>query len=164
MPPRSSSQTRFIAAASAGRLARWLRLAGFDTAYHPRLPDGLLIARALKDRRVILTRSRRILDRRALPPVLVLKSEKPFEQLRQVVGEMNLTLDSRAFFSRCCFCNLVLETASRGEVREIVPPYVFKTRKEFRRCGGCRRIFWAGTHQASILRRLETLLSAEGKA
>ncbi len=162
MPPRSSSQTRFIAAASAGRLARWLRLAGFDTSYHPRLPDGLLIARAMRDRRVILTRSRRILARRALPPVLVLKSEEPFEQLRQVIVELGLTPDPREFFNRCAFCNLVLETASRDEVREIVPPYVFKTRKEYRRCRGCGRIFWAGTHQASILRRLETLLPPKG--
>jgi len=161
MPTSRNPQPKFIVDEMAGRLARWLRLAGFDTVYFSRASNGHLIGQALREGRVILTRSRSLLSRRVLPPTLVLKSEFPFEQLRQVVREMSLELDPGRFFTRCGFCNQILEAADPDEVSREVPPYVFRILRFFYRCQECGRIYWAGTHQASILPRLRALLPPE---
>ena len=157
MPTSTPSQPRFIVDGMAGRLARWLRLAGFDTVFFSRTSTGHLVGVALREGRVILTRSRRLLLRRVLPPTLVLKSEFPFEQLRLVVLEMRLELDPGRFFTRCGFCNRILESAAPDEVSREIPPYVFRTQRLFYRCRECGRIYWAGTHQTSVLRRLKAL-------
>jgi uncharacterized protein with PIN domain len=150
-------ETRFVADAMLGRLARWLRALGYDTLYFRDAPDRRLLGIALRERRRLLTRDT-ALARRAREAGLLVRAESVDAQLREVAAACSL--GRRAPLSRCLECNGALAVAPRETVRDRVPPYTFATQREFRECRGCGRVFWAGSHAAGILRRLAPYLDA----
>jgi uncharacterized protein with PIN domain len=137
-----------------GRLARWLRYMGYDAAYDAGLGDSELARRALAEERVLLTRDRELLDRWRLPGALYVASDRPEQQLRQVASSLGLAAQPRA---RCTVCNSILCDAEPREVAAQVPLYVLRHETRFTRCPGCRRVYWAGTHDR---RMRETLCRA----
>ncbi|HID95228.1 MAG TPA: hypothetical protein EYP53_04125 [Candidatus Latescibacteria bacterium] len=149
---------RFIVDDMLGRLAKWLRILGYDTCYCRRISDAELLRRAAAEHRIILTRDTRLIERIFSGNYLLIKSEDLRGQLRQVLGELNL--DTRRYlFSRCLVCNHPILPVEPEEVRGRVPSYVFQTQTEFSTCPGCERIYWKGTHYERIL---ETLKQIEG--
>jgi uncharacterized protein with PIN domain len=150
---------RFLADANVGRLARWLRAYGYDAAYAAHVDDSQLIGRALAEGRVLLTRDsglmqRRVVSRGSLPAVL-LRSDRVDDQLRQVVGELELAGD-RAL-SRCLECNVELEPRPKAEVSERLPPHVRATQVRFSECPRCGRVYWPGTHWQRMRERMGAL-------
>jgi uncharacterized protein with PIN domain len=150
---------RFLADANVGRLARWLRAYGYDAAYAAHVDDSQLIGRALAEGRVLLTRDsglmqRRVVARGSLPAVL-LRSDRVDDQLRQVVGELELAGD-RAL-SRCLECNVELEPRPKAEVSERLPPHVRATQVRFSECPRCGRVYWPGTHWQRMRERMGAL-------
>ncbi len=145
---------KFLADNMLGRLATWLRLLGYDTAYLPEADDPALARIARAEDRVLLTRDVELTRRRGVRFVLI-ESEKIEEQLRQVFHALGLS--ARQAFSRCAECNHLLDEASKDSVRGSVPPYVFQTQERFRRCARCGRVYWRGTHWASIVAHIEDL-------
>lgn len=137
-----------------GRLATWLRLLGYDTAYLPAADDHELARVARAEDRVLLTRDVELTRRRGIRFVLI-ESEIVDEQLRQVFHALGLT--ARQAFSRCAECNTPLDPASKESVGDAVPPYVFQTQERFLRCPHCRRVYWRGTHWAHMLSQIEDL-------
>ncbi len=139
---------RFAADCNVGKLARWLRVLGYDAVYHPRIADAELVRLALAEGRVVLTRDRDLTRRRVvvsgLLRAVLLEDDQVRLQLRQVVRELQLRPD-RAL-SRCLECNLELELREPAEVADRVPPYVRATQSSYSECPGCGRIYWAGTH------------------
>lgn len=135
-----------------GRLATWLRLLGYDTAYLPQADDPELARRARAEDRILLTRDVELTRRRGVHSVLV-ASERVEEQLQQLAQELHLT--ARMAFSRCAVCNAPLEEVDKGTVEGAVPPYVFQTQTHFRRCVQCHRVYWRGTHWARMLAQME---------
>jgi len=159
-PQRSSpvaGEPRFVADAMLGRLARWLRILGFDTAYRDDWADAELARCAYEDERIALTRDRRLPDEWRLPRVLVLASENTREQLRELARAFPQLGAGRAF-TRCSRCNSTLEMASRESVVGEVPPRVRQLHRSFRRCPTCRRIYWEGSHVARMRHALDELL------
>ncbi|MGH7962818.1 MAG: Mut7-C RNAse domain-containing protein [Candidatus Binatia bacterium] len=157
---------RFLADRMLGKLARWLRILGYDTAYLPQLsPEGVM-REGRRQGRVILTRDTRLLRRKGMPPFVFVHSDRFREQLRQVVDTLQLApLPSPALFSRCIKCNRVLEEVAKDEVREQVPEYVWQTQIEFHRCPECHRLYWGATHRDHVreeLRRLGFIRKSEG--
>jgi uncharacterized protein with PIN domain len=150
---------RFMADAMLGRLARWLRILGFDTAYEPDLDDGDLVRRAVRQRRIILTRDRRLPDEWRVSGVRVLGAQTPMEQLREVEAAFAICRDAQPF-TRCSRCNERLHAASSDDVGPDVPPRVLLDRKRFRRCPRCRRVYWSGSHVDRIHRALGEALPA----
>lgn len=150
-------EPRFVADAMLGRLARWLRALGYDTLYLRDAPDRRLLAIALAERRRLLTRDV-ALALRAREAGLLVRAETLDLQILEVTQACGL--GGRRALSRCLECNGVLVPAAPEAVRDRVPPYTFATRREFRVCPGCDRVFWAGTHVAGIRRRLEPYLPA----
>ena len=148
-------EPRLVADVMLGRLARWLRALGYDTLYFRDAPDRRLLAVALAEGRRLLTRDV-ALALRAREAGLLVRAEKLDLQIREVADACGLA--GRPALSRCLECNGVLVSAPLEAVRDRVPPYTFATRREFWRCSGCRRVFWAGTHVAGIRRRLEPYL------
>jgi uncharacterized protein with PIN domain len=148
------ARPKFIADCMLGKLARWLRILGYDAAYERRISDDALIARARAEDRVLLTRDTRLVARRGLPPHLLVASERPADQLRQTLRAFRLKVDSGRLLSRCLLCNTDTVEVPREEARGEVPPYVFRTQRRFARCPSCRRIYWRATHVAGILDRL----------
>lgn len=149
---------RFLADNMLGRLATWLRLLGYDTRYVPHAADPELARIARAEDRILLTRDVELTRRRALKSILV-ESEQVEEQLDQLFRELGLT--PRQAFSRCAVCNALLEEVSKEAVRDAVPPYVFQTHEQFRRCPECRRVYWRGTHWAHMLAQIQDALGGE---
>jgi uncharacterized protein with PIN domain len=140
-----------------GKLARWLRILGFDVLYDTSLDDHELLALARLEKRILLTRDNPLAFGSDEPPRLFIESEDFRQQLRQVVNTYNL--DSRKeLFTRCVECNSLLETISRDEVRNRVPPYVFSTQSQFKRCPRCDKILWGGTHRQHMQQMLAGIL------
>lgn len=157
-PPSGSGEApRFLADAMLGRLAKWLRILGYDAEYFPGEDDDLL-RQARREGRVLLTRDTRLLRRRLLPPHLFIESDHVMEQLRQVV--VALRLDPTAPPARrCVCCNTVLEPRHKAEVLGLVPEFVLSHHQAFWACPACRRIYWAGTHR----QRMEEAIKALGQ-
>jgi len=152
------SEVRFIADCMLGKLAKWLKILGFDTEYHRAISDHDLIERSLADDRILLTRDRDLAKRKKLKRFILIESEVPTEQVRQVLKDRRLKLDNANILSRCLVCNVRIEPIAREEVKDHVPPYVYKTQKRFARCPQCERIYWGATHTDNILHRLKEKL------
>jgi uncharacterized protein with PIN domain len=146
MPAPAPPAPRLLADAMLGALARWMRVLDVDTAYDPALDDSALVSRAVDEGRVLLSRDRRLLERRLARPHLLIRSDQVEQQVRQVLADLNLRPDPARLFCRCLRCNLPLDPMAAEEARAVVPPYVARTVEVFHRCPGCRRIYWRGTH------------------
>jgi uncharacterized protein len=149
---------RFVADAMLGRLARWLRVLGYDTLYSSDADDAALVRRALADDRILLTRDVELARRRRVRVILI-SDDRVDEQLREMVR--TLPLNSQEAFSRCLNCNARLVDFDRAQARDLVPPFVFATQTRFRRCPGCGKVYWRGTHWAHMLATLESARGAE---
>jgi uncharacterized protein with PIN domain len=136
-----------------GRLAKWLRILGYDTEYFKEGKTSSLIIQALRDNRTIITRNHRLLRPAGLRVVL-LKEEKLKEQLREVVKALGISLDNALMFSRCIICNEELVDIAKEKIKNKVPEYVFNTQEDFISCPKCGRIYWQGTHWGNV----ETIL------
>ena len=149
---------KFIVDQNVGRLVKWLRIMGYDTIFFNGSNDSRMIATALAEGRVILTRDTQIMRRRVvtkgLLKAILIQSEYPQEQIRQVIETLNLDCLSRPF-TLCLECNQPLVERSKEQVKDLVPPYVFKTQKQYMECPSCHRIYWRGTHWQAMTRRLE---------
>jgi uncharacterized protein len=136
-------ELRFVVDAMLGRLAKWLRILGYDTYYDPAWDDAQLVRLARAEERVLLTRDTG-LARRPGVCVLLLGSEKLEAQLAQLHEDVGLTVGVP--FTRCPVCNAPLEAISRDQAWGQVPPYIFVTQPEFRLCPSCNRFYWRGSH------------------
>ncbi len=147
-----------------GSLARWLRVLGFDTVYNNRFEDEELVELALQEGRIALTRDRRLTERRAIAGrAILVESDALGDQLRQVLNHVGFPIEdvrSPALLCRCIECNSPLVAVERGSVEPQVPPYVFSTQEEFKKCPSCDRIYWGGTHRQRMLEKLARLLEA----
>jgi uncharacterized protein with PIN domain len=151
---RLAGEPRFAADAMLGRLARWLRVLGFDTTWEAHVPDETLVRRALAERRTVLTRDRRLPEEWTLVPVFVLHAEDLRGQLAELGPPFALAAHARPF-TRCNRCNEPLEPATAEQVAAGAPPRVRARQRDFLRCPRCARIYWAGSHVA----RMRALLS-----
>lgn len=147
---------KFILTRELGRLAKWLRILGFDTMYYNNDSAGSLIIQALRDERIILTRNHRLPQARGLKIVLI-KSEKIKEQLAEILKTLKIKPDPGMMFSRCILCNAKLERIAKDKVKDKVPEYVFKTQEDFITCPECKRIYWQGTHWGNVQKTLEEI-------
>lgn len=147
---------KFLVTEECGRLARWVRLMGYDAAKMPATPSSALYRRAYNEGRVIVTRNRRV-GSSGLVQVVQLADQGVDEQLRQVIRDAGLVVDPERMLTRCDQCNVEVEPIEKAQVNDRVPPYVFETQQRFRRCPSCQRIYWAGTHCARISEMLKRL-------
>jgi uncharacterized protein len=160
VPEPDNARPRFIADVMLGRLAKWLRIAGFDVLYSNRFTDEELVALSRRERRILLSRDTRLLVRKAVDRFIFLEHENIHAQIRQVFATARIN-GLPGILTRCLSCNEVLMEAGHEEVRDRVPPFVYETQPQFKTCPKCRRIYWAGTHRQSVLRTLEKLIHSD---
>jgi len=159
----SGATPRFLVDENAARLARWLRLLGYDAVYQPGADDAELVERARAEGRVLVTRDRGIMARRPVASgearALLLDSDDTWRQLEQVVDALrDLETTPRPVpFTRCAACNGTLEVVSADEARPHVPPFVAATQRQFTHCPACGRYYWRGTHWQRVTARLAAL-------
>lgn len=148
---------RLLADAMLGALARWLRALDVDVTYDPELDDPELVERAVAEGRTILTRDRRLTERRLARNHLLIRSDDVAEQLQQVLTELGLRPDPDRLLGRCLRCNVPLEPLDAEAARARVPPWVARTQETFRACPECGRVYWRGTHVQRMLSRLREM-------
>jgi len=159
-PPMDSSP-KFIVDNNVGRLAKWLRVLGFDTLFINPIADEDLLAIARREDRIIVTKDTAFLRRREVMEgrlrVVFVRSNDRLGQLREVVEALKLPAPER-WFSRCLACNSTLHPVAKTEVAHRVPPYVHATQEDFRRCPSCGRVYWPGTHWERMRAELQTVV------
>jgi uncharacterized protein with PIN domain len=148
---------KLFADAMLGALARWLRALGLDVTYDPSLDDPELVERSVAEGRTILTRDRRLTERRLARNHILIQSDNVAAQVRQVLEVLGVSPDPGRLLGRCLRCNQPLVEVDPEEARARVPPWVARTQQEFRRCPACGRIYWPGTHASRMRERLEEM-------
>ena len=150
-------EPKFMVDNNVGKLTKWLRMVGYDALFFDGKDDARMIATAWQEGRVILTRDTQIMRRRVVTSgrlkALLLQSDEPEQQVRQVIATLGLDCRS-GLFTRCLECNRPLVTVEKQQVKGRVPPYVFQTQRRYMACPGCARIYWRGTHWAAMKKRL----------
>jgi uncharacterized protein with PIN domain len=147
---------KFILTRELGRLAKWLRILGFDTLYFNQDNPGSLIVQALRDERIILTRNQRLPQARGVQ-IIRIRAETLKGQIPQVVEALNIKLDAQRMFTRCILCNEALTNTEKEKVKGRVPEYVFATQNDFVSCPKCKRIYWQGTHWGNVVDTLKEI-------
>jgi hypothetical protein len=149
---------RFIVDNNVGKLAKWLRMIGYDTQLFDQHDEKYLIHSALIENRIIITRDTGIMQRRVITigkiKVLLILSDNPHEQIRQVITELKLNPNFKTF-TLCLECNVPLTAIRKEEIEDRVPPYVYRTQSEYVECPSCHRIYWKGTHWLAMIETLK---------
>jgi len=148
---------RFILTRELGRLAKWLRILGYDAAYYNQDNLSSLIIQALREGRVILTRNHRLIRPSAVKTLLV-KAEKINAQIAEICKAFNIRPEPEKMFSRCVICNEALREVAKEQIKDRVPEYVFGTQEDFFVCPQCQRIYWQGTHWGNVAKTLKGII------
>lgn len=157
--PEPLRRTRFVLDVHLGRLARYLRLLGFDTRYDPGLDDPELVRISVEEHRILLTRDVELLKHGALTHGSFVRSIDPEQQVVEVVRRLHLAARIEPF-TRCMRCNGMLEEVTRADVLDELPAMTAVHADRFRRCSGCRRVYWRGAHAGGLDRIVSAARSA----
>lgn len=154
---RPIDSLKFIVDNNVGKLAKWLRIMGYDAQFFNGSNDSRMVAIALAEERVILTRDTQIMKRRVVTSgrlkAILIQSDEPERQMHQVIDSLHLDCRSKPF-TICLGCNQPLSEKSKQEVKDLVPPYVFQTQNQYMECPSCHRIYWRGTHWQRMTEKL----------
>ncbi|NPA15213.1 MAG: hypothetical protein GXO44_01540 [Deferribacteres bacterium] len=144
---------RFVADVMVGKLARWLRIMGYDVLYFNSAEDNFLIYVAKEDDRILLTRDRRLYSDalRAKAKAFCISSSDTTRQFEEVKEAFSLKARPVA---RCALCNFELKKVSKDEVDGLVPEFVWHRCEVFWRCSGCGKIYWSGTHLKNMVKHM----------
>jgi uncharacterized protein with PIN domain len=157
---RGIMDVRFSADRNLGKLAKWLRIFGYDTLYDRGNADRNFLRKAWGEGRVALTRKRDLAGFSHTGRLVVVKADHIGGQLGEVLEALVLAPDPALKMTRCMNCNAPLDEAPKESVECLVPDYVYSTCTQFRRCPLCGRIFWPGTHPRHVEEYLMTRIPA----
>jgi len=159
-------EIRFIADNNVGKLARWLRMMGYDTVLFKQKDDDQMIETALREDRVVLTKDAELVKRRLITngtlKAILLKKDEPQLQVQEVLKTLDLNCHFKPF-SLCLQCNQALMARDKEGVRNLVPARVFGTQTQYTECPACHRIYWQGTHWQAMVKRLQGLQGEGGE-
>lgn len=147
----------FIVDCMLGKLAKWLKILGFDALFFSKIEDDELLAIARKEDRILLTKDTGLIQQAKNVKTLFLESEEWQEQVQQVLDHFNLRerVDPH---TRCIECNVVLKNLSKKNAKNLVSPFVFDRADSFALCPSCGRVFWRGTHFKDMEIKIQDLL------
>jgi len=116
-----------------------------------------LIKLAREEDRVILTRNTKLIPKRPEDRIIRIGENKPPLQLRELIQKKVISLNEENLFSRCLLCNIPIEEIRQEEAEGKVPDFIFYQKKGFSRCPQCLRIYWQGSHQDHMKRKIDEL-------
>jgi len=149
-------ESRFVLDVHLGKLAAYLRMLGFDTAYRNCYSDPQLVRISAAEQRILLTRDRGVLKHAAVTHGYLVRETDSHRQLAEVAGRFDLARSLRPF-TRCMGCNGVLSEVTKAEVLALLPPRAASEFDEFRQCRQCGKVYWKGSHYRRMLRWVEEL-------
>ncbi|MGD0121050.1 MAG: Mut7-C RNAse domain-containing protein [Candidatus Limnocylindrales bacterium] len=160
--PLPPDPPRFVLDGHLGRLARYLRMLGFDSLYAAQATDPELARQSGADQRILLTRDRGLLKRSIVRHGYLVRDDDPRRQLVEVVARYGLSRTA-APFSRCVGCNGTIAPVERAEVAERLAgePRTLRYFDTFGRCGGCGSIYWPGSHYDRMSRLAAEVLRSD---
>ncbi|HET8668345.1 MAG TPA: Mut7-C RNAse domain-containing protein [Terriglobales bacterium] len=156
--PEPLPAARFVLDIHLGRLATYLRMAGFDTLYRNDYEDEELAELSAREPRILLTADRGLLKRGIVTHGYYVRSRQPREQLLEVFRRYDL-LSSVSAFTRCLECNAPLVTTSKNAVLNRLEPRTRELYTEFSICTVCNRVYWKGSHYEHMRKVLEAVAS-----
>lgn len=147
---------KFIVDHNVAKLARWLRMMGYNATIFDQPDDWQMIRTALAENRIIITKDTGVMKRRIITSgklrALLVNSDEPKEQIQQVIETFQL--DSSRPLSLCLECNVPLVVVNREDIKGRIPPYVYQTKSQFFECPICHRVYWQGTHWEAMTQTL----------
>ena len=149
---------RFILDVHLGKLARYLRLCGFDTAFFNDISDSGIIDLSEKEDRIIITRDKELSASKKVRQSLLVKSQDPEEQLREIFRRYDLK-DHTAPFTRCMKCNSPLAFADKEKIIDRLKPNTAKYYNRFMICTECDHVYWEGSHFLKMKNFLDDIIT-----
>jgi len=140
---------KFIVDVMLGKLAKWLRILGYDTIYNSQYTDNELFFKAHLEKRILLTRDKELANRMNPDFRLYITSLMVREQLKQVIIEYKLDTKN-ATFTRCTLCNELIQPISKNSVENKIPRFVYDSVQIFFYCDKCDKIYWPGSHIKNV--------------
>lgn len=156
IPDGYVGEPRFVLDNHLGRLAAYLRMLGFDCLYYTDYDDEQLAEIAGREGRILLSRDRRLLMRKAVADGYCLRSLDSVEQLTEVVQRFDLSQRATPFH-RCLRCNHLLEPVSKEAVLDRLEPLTKQYFDEFHICPACGQIYWKGSHYDRMQKLVERI-------
>lgn len=156
--PEPLREPRFVLDTHLGKLASYLRMLGFDTLYQNINSDETLADISASEHRILLTRDRGLLKRSAVTHGYLIRADDPHKQVEEVLSRFDLAGKIQPF-RLCMICNKPLEKVSVDDVKDEVPPRVRDCVSEYRRCPGCGRVYWKGSHYKKMADFINRLVS-----
>jgi uncharacterized protein with PIN domain len=148
---------KYLTDASLARLAKWLRLLGYDTAVFTRVAGRAMLRLAEAEQRIVLTKRQDMLERQFSGILYLVSANDASSQLKEVITKFSLVIEKKRMFQICLKCNAKLLSVEKETIRDLVPVYVYANFPEFTLCPICQSIYWPGTHQRNFLQFLENL-------
>lgn len=161
--PEPLRDPRFVLDVHLRKLARRLRLMGFDVDYHPDRDDDALADIADREGRILLSRDRQLMMRKIVSRGLYVRNTDPELQIVEVLERLDLRRLCRPF-TRCIECNGLIGPVDPGPagVMDLIPPGVRSWCAEYYRCSGCGRIYWKGSHYEKLMKRVDQISKSRG--
>ena len=150
-------EIKFVVDVHLGKLARLLRLFGFNTVYSNDFSNSELINISREGERILLSRNITLSKKEEIRS-FVISSEEPLEQLQQVITHFNLKADFRPF-SRCTICNGTLQVVSKETIAHSLQKNTSQFFNDFRQCIVCGRIYWKGSHYQKMLKTIQSMVA-----
>ncbi len=142
-----------------GKLARYLRMLGFDSVYRNDYNDHEIIATAKKDKRIILTRDIALLKNNDVTHGLWIRSQKPAEQVSEVIRRLDLYNLIKPF-NRCMECNGKIVKIDKQKILDCLKPGTIAHFKSFYQCRHCGKVYWNGSHYESMMKKINLIKSS----
>jgi len=161
--PAPLRDTRFVLDVHLGKLARLLRMLGFDSLYRPDFEDPEIVDTASAEKRVILTRDVELLKANAVTHGYWVRSISPNKQVGEVLERFDLYSQIQPF-RRCMVCNASITRVEKESVIQSLPDKVREKHDEFYRCAGCEKVYWKGTHYQDMMAQIQALVQSPDDA
>ena len=158
--PKPLRNPKFIADVHLGKLASYLRMMGVDVLYENNIEDDEIVKISLNEKRAILTKDKGLLKQKDVTHGYWVRSSKVEEQVVEIIKRFDLKKLIKEF-TRCIECNSVLESISKKEMLNELPPKVSESQKSFSVCPSCKKLYWKGTHHQRMLSFIKTVKNIE---
>lgn len=149
-------KTKFIVDVNLGKLARSLRMLGFDSLYDNKISNQDIVRISSKERRIILTRDQFLLKHKNVTHGYWLRSTDPMEQIREIIKRLDL-ISEISPFTRCMDCNGKINSVDKKNILKHIPPKTATTYSDYYRCEDCNKIYWPGSHFQKMYKKIEQL-------
>ncbi|MCD6116813.1 Mut7-C ubiquitin/RNAse domain-containing protein [bacterium] len=158
--PSPLRTTLFILDIQLGKLAKMLRMLGFDTLFDPVFNSHEIVNISLKQNRIILTKDRALLKLKPVTHGYWVRSTIPDEQIKEIIKRFDLK-SSIDPFTRCIICNSKIVPVEKIEIEDILQEKTRLFYNTFQQCTGCGRVFWKGPHYQKMIKKIEKLRSVD---